>query len=180
MDITTNISDVFGGLASQLSNIVDSLLREVAISMLPVVRDRVHTEGKAADGSQIGTYTEGYMSVRTGVYKSNEKITKGKKKGETRNVGVFTKGEHKGETRPKFNRTSDTKVILSLTRQMESDLSVQATETGYGLGFNNSFNFDKAQWAEARYKKKIYSLTDQEQIQVIEIANVFTNKKLNE
>lgn len=179
MQFNSNISDVFNGLAQQVSNLSEPLLREVAVSMLPVVRDRIHTQGIASDGSQIGTYSDSYMSVRTGVYKSNSAITKGKDKGKTRNVGVFTKGENKGESRPNFNRTADSKVILSLTRQMESDFSVQATEKGYGLGFNNSLNFDKSQWVEATYKKPIYPLTSSEKEQVIEIASTFTNNRLN-
>ncbi len=181
MEIRSNISTVFGELASRISQLgnPDGMLREIATSMHPVVRDRIHTEGIAADGSQIGTYTKGYMSVRTGVYKSNSTITKGKKKGETSNTGVFTKEENKGQARPKYNRTNDTKVILSLTRQMESDLSVQPTEKGYGLGYNNSANADKAKWAEDKYKKKIFALTDPEKEMVIEVANAYTEKTLN-
>lgn len=43
----------------------------------------------------------------------------------------------------RFNRTADSKIILSLTRQEESDFSLIATDpiktqTGYGLGFKNN------------------------------------------
>lgn len=179
MQVSSNISDVLNGIASNLIGMKNDMLREVATSMLPVVKDRIHTDGKAADGTQIGTYSKGYMAVRTGVYQSNGKITKGKNKGETRNVGVFTKGKNKGEERPKYNRTSDTKVVASLTRQMESDFSVQATSEGYGLGFNNDENFNKSQYVEATYKKKIYGLTDTEKEQAVEVAGNYTNRKLN-
>ncbi len=178
-NLNSNISEVFGEIALRIGTIRETVLRDVATSMQPVVRDRIHTEGKAADGSDIGTYSKEYMSVRTGQYKSNGEVTKGKKKGEIRREGVYSKGEKKGTQRPKFNRTSDTKVILSLTRQMESDFSVQPTDDGYGLGYNNSINFDKATWAEARYKKKIFALTDQEKEMVIEIANTYSNNILN-
>lgn len=36
-------------------------LRAVAVSMLPVVHDRIHVSGLAADGSQIGTYSKNYL-----------------------------------------------------------------------------------------------------------------------
>ena len=37
------------------------MLRAVSLSMLPVVHDRIHVEGKAADGSGIGTYSKSYL-----------------------------------------------------------------------------------------------------------------------
>ena len=176
----TNIADVMNQLAMEVAAAGDRCLRDVANTMLVVVKDRIHEKGLASDGSQIGVYSEGYMSVRTGVYKTNEKITKCKKKGETRNVGVFTKGEHKGEARPRFNRTSDTKVVVSLTGQTENDFSVQEIEGGYGLGFSNDHNFNKAQWVEETYKKQIYALTQGEKVLVIEVASTYMNNSLNE
>lgn len=154
----------------------DSVLRGTATSMLAVVKTRIHEQGKDATGAEIGTYTPGYMAVRTGVFKSNAKFSKGKNKGETKPTGVFTKGPLKGSPRPNYNRTNDTKVVISLTRQMENDFSVIATEDGYGLGYNNSLNFQKAGWVEATYDKKIFALTPDEQKQAIEIANEETNK----
>lgn len=179
MQINSNISEVFGSMAANLNAMRDGMLREIAVSMLPVVRDRIHVQGKAADGSQIGEYSEGYMAVRTGIYKSNEKVSKGKNKGQTKSTGVFTKGENKGKQRPNYNRSQDKKVILSLTRQQESDLSVQPTPEGYGLGYNNDANFNKAQWAETTYKKPIFSLTNDEKEMVIEIADSYKNRHLN-
>lgn len=178
----SNMGAVFSELASRIREVSnpDGLLREIAVSMLPVVKDRIHGDGKASDGAGIGEYSKSYMSVRTGVYKSNEKYSKGKNKGETKNTGSYTRGEKKGQLRPKYNRTADRKVVLSLTRQMESDFSVQPTDGGYGLGYNNSENFDKAQWSEATYKKKIFDLTDSEKEQVIEVANEYINKAINE
>lgn len=43
---------------------VDTLLRSIATSLLPEIRDRIHGEGKKADGSQIGTYTPEYLKRR--------------------------------------------------------------------------------------------------------------------
>lgn len=48
----------------------------------------------------------------------------------------------------KFNRTSDRKVIFSLTRNMENDLTVIADGDNYAIGFNNPDNFNKAQWLQ--------------------------------
>lgn len=192
--ITSNINEVFGDLKTRLESLgnPDRMLRTVATSMQAVVRDRIHVEGKAADGSQIGTYSKGYMSVRTGKFKNSEKFSRGKNKGKIKNAGTFTRGNNVmaiddndgsinrvGLPRPKYNRTDDTKVILSLTRQMESDFSVIATDNGYGLGYNNQENLKKSQYSEATYKKKIFSMTDQEKEQAIEVANDFINNELN-
>ena len=48
----------------------------------------------------------------------------------------------------KKNRENDSKVVLSLTRNMENDFQVIATDTGYGLGFNNPDNVKKADWLQ--------------------------------
>ena len=117
------------------------MLRAVSLSMLPVVHDRIHVEGKAADGSRIGTYSKSYLKY----------------------------------TRPKFNRSTDPKVILSLTRQMENDFSVVAASGKYGLGFKNDLHFDKATWLEGTYSKKIYGLTGGERDLAITAAQEYTD-----
>lgn len=107
----------------------DGLLREVAVSMQGVTRERIHEQGKKADGSQIGEYKDSYLKLRQS---------------------------------KKYNRTSDKKVVLSLTRQMENDYKVIAlSETEYALGFDNQFNADKADWNEERFGK-VWALTEQE------------------
>lgn len=63
----------------------------------------------------------------------------------------------------KYNRSSDSKIIVSLTRQLENDWNVIATDKGYGIGFLNPFNFQKARWVEANKNKKIFSLSPSEQ-----------------
>jgi 5'-3' exonuclease len=42
----------------------DSLLREIASSMLDVTRTRIHEQGIKSDGSQIGTYSPSYLELR--------------------------------------------------------------------------------------------------------------------
>lgn len=107
----------------------DSLLREIAVSMQAVTRERIHEQGRKGDGSQIGEYSDKYLKLRQS---------------------------------KKYNRTSDRKVILSLTGQMENDYKViPLSDTEYALGFDNQFNADKADWNEERFGK-VYELTDEE------------------
>lgn len=180
MQVSSNLSAVLGEIHARVANIQATVLREIAVSMLPEVRYRIHTDGKAADGSPIGIYSKGYMSVRTGVYKSNDTYSKGKNKGETKPEGVFTKGKDKGKPRPRYNRTADTKVILSLTGEMEKGLEVMATDKGFGLGYPFEGNLKKTEYTEATYKKKIFALTSEEKTSVMQIAQAFTTKALTE
>jgi hypothetical protein len=71
----------------------------------------------------------------------------------------------------KYNRTTDTKIIVSLTRQLENDWNVIATDKGYGVGFLNVFNSQKARWVEAIKGKKIFFLSESEQRYAIERLN---------
>ena len=79
----------------------------------------------------------------------------------------------------KYKRTADPTVILSLTKQMENDFSVQETPLGYGLGYNNTLNYDKAKWNELRYNKLIFGLTNEEQIIANKVAQIAMTNALS-
>lgn len=78
----------------------------------------------------------------------------------------------------KYNRSSDTKIIVSLTRQLENDWSVIATNRGYGVGFKNSFNLQKARWVEENKGKIIFSLSPSEENKLSEIVEEIVNNVL--
>ena len=42
----------------------DSLLREIATTLLAEMRDRIHERGIKSDGTQIGTYSNTYLQYR--------------------------------------------------------------------------------------------------------------------
>jgi hypothetical protein len=175
--IRSNASQVIKVLIKNIEGVqADQVSRACAAAVLPEMKERIHVQGKDSNGAQIGTYSNAYMKVRTGNFTNADRFSKGAKKGENKNAGVFTDatirlnkktgvftGEEKvGTARPKFNRTADTKVVLSLTRQMENDMSVVAAGKSYGIGFKNSLNYDKSIWCEETYKKPIYQLTKEE------------------
>ena len=71
------------------------------------------------------------------------------------------------KTRVKNNRGTSTKVILSLSGQMENDYKVIAVQGGYGLGFSNSLNTKKAEGLQCGNRNLkgyglIYGLTPDE------------------
>ena len=155
--ITTNLDKTFLKISEQLRSAIspDTLLRHVAVNMLPVVRDRIHVEGLDAENTQIGTYSPGYMKVRTGVFATNEIFKKGKNKGATKPTGVFTKGKKKGQPRPQYNRTLDLlllepnkgihglwielKVGKNKMSKEQKDFSIKMIQRGYGVVEVRSF-----------------------------------------
>jgi phage gpG-like protein len=193
MQLTTNLTTITNRMLKKLSEVgaTDQLLRTVASNMLPEVKQRIHVHGQDSTGGQIGNYSEGYMRVRTGNFKNAERFSRGKNKGQLKNAGRFTKGKNLeafdtnegdliiiGQVRPRFNRTSDTKVVISLTRQMENDFSVIATSKGYGLGYKNPENALKVDYVEETYKKKIFALSPTDKEKVREIAKNYVTTTL--
>jgi len=75
-------------------------------------------------------------------------------------------------------RTKDTKVIVSLTRQLENDWAVVATKNGYGVGFKNKFNLQKARWVEQIKDKNIFSLAGNELTHAKDLLTSLTNNAL--
>lgn len=79
----------------------------------------------------------------------------------------------------KYKRDASSKVIVSLTRQLENNWSVIATQNGYGIGFLNPFNLQKARWVEAGKSKIIFSLSKAEQQYAIDRINELVTDALN-
>lgn len=189
--IRSNTSQVLKVIISKIEGVqADVVSRACAAAVLPEMKHRIHVDGKDSAGNQIGAYSNAYMKVRTGNFGNAGKFTKGKNKGQNKNAGVFTNntirlnkntgvftGEDKvGKPRPNYNRTADTKVVLSLTRQMENDFSIVAVGKSYGLGFKNSLNYDKSIWCEETYNKAIYKLTLAEKELAVNTAKSFAEQ----
>ena len=137
MPVTTNIDAIINNLEAKLNDATKQfVMLEVATALLAPVKSRIHNDGVASDGSEIGTYTNAYLKERQ-----------------------------------KYNRTGDRKVVLSLTRQMENDFSVQAVgNNSYGLGYNNAENYNKAKWNDNRFGHIVFALTKEEETIATQIA----------
>lgn len=171
MRIESNMDGVFRLVGDVVKGLdMDSLTREIATTLMGKMRTRIHERGEAADGSQIGTYSKGYLAVRSGSFRNASKKTIKAGKTSRKDYGTHTKGANIGNKRIKYNRGNDSKVILSLTRQMESDMAIIPVENGYGIGYNNSDNFDKAMWNNKRYGKEVFSLSQEEENAAMEIV----------
>jgi len=153
--VSTNANKVFNQLEKKVNDAlspkaVDALMRELAVTTAATMRERIHEEGKAANGANIGIYSEEYMKVRK-----------------------------------KNNRTGDKKVILSLTRQMEADFTLGVNNSeptklpnGYGVGWKNQLNADKAGYLEIKYKKKIFAMTTKERADAARIVDAFVKSHI--
>jgi hypothetical protein len=94
------------------------------------------------------------------------------------NIAIGTYSNAYMRERKKNKRSDDRKVIVSLTRQLENDWSVIATSKGYGIGFKNPFNLQKARWVEVQ-KGKIFSLTSDENKYASDLITQLTNSALS-
>ena len=144
--VTTNIAAVIGKIVSNFELLQDKeyLLRPLAIETIPLMKERIHEQGEASDGSQIGTYSNGYMAARE-----------------------------------KAGRGESRKIIVALTSQLEQDWAVLATQKGYGIGFNNPFNAQKARWVEENKSKIIFNLAAEEKKYISERLQELVNGAIN-
>lgn len=144
--IKTNIGEVTESIKARLAKLGDKeyIPRTLSFDLIDLMTKRIHIDGGAADGSQIGNYNSQYLRLR----------------------------------QKKYNRSADNKIIVSLTRQLENDWSVIATDQGYGIGFLNPLNFQKARWVEENKGKKIFSLSAPEQQYVNDTVTQMTKDAL--
>lgn len=134
-----------GSISTPSSVNTDKMVREVATTLCAEMVERIHEKGLKADGTPIGQYDPKYIKKRV-------------KKG----------------------FSSSNKVVLAYERQMQNDFTIGVsepikTEDGYGLGFQNPHNADKAEWMRLRYGN-IYGLTEGEQQIVPVVAEGFIAK----
>lgn len=93
-------------------------------------------------------------------------------------IGTYSSGYLKLRQR-KYKRDASGKVIVSLTRQLENNWSVIATQNGYGIGFLNPFNEQKARWVEEGKGKKIFNLSKSETQYAVDRINELVADALN-
>ncbi len=78
------------------------------------------------------------------------------------------------------NWANDPQVILALTRKMQQQMVVSKTDNGWGIGYTNRDDYNKAIWNEARYKKAIWDLSEKEIGILKKEAEEYINQKLND
>jgi hypothetical protein len=79
----------------------------------------------------------------------------------------------------KYKRDASNTVIVSLTRKLEQDWAVIATQNGYGIGFLNPLSLQKLRWVEAIKDKTIANLSKSEQTYAVDRINELVADALN-
>lgn len=152
--VTSNAGDEFKKITLSMIGLSDNeIFRPLMFDLIDMMKERIHRNGQASDESQIGTYSPGYMAVRTGIFATNETFKSGPRKGQNKPTGVFTKGKNKGAKRPQYKRDGSTKIIVSLTRQLENSWILIATDDGYDIGFSDGENKDPTKKFKTSYEK---------------------------
>lgn len=90
-------------------------------------------------------------------------------------IGIYTPAYIK-YTRKKAGRGTDSKVILSLTRQMENGYILVEIPNGTGIGHSTQEDALKARWCEETYGKKIFKPTAEEEAMVKQIGEDYIAK----
>ena len=197
-----------------------SIMRIVASSMLGVIKTRIHEEGKASDGTPIGTHystkemwasksqfvgsgfkPQGKVKVGSEVkagtnYKTLDTLYYSKdgerklKKQKTAVKGNSSDATNKQQLRrtmyladgyEEFRRIQGRRVDtvnLSLSGQLNNQLVVIPTQTGYGIGWQNTEFLNRAYALEKKYKKLIWALTENENKLAADVAGDEVTKLL--
>ena len=124
--------------------------RAVKVAVQTIVaeqKNRIFLRGEAVDG-KIGTYSTNPISIS--------------KKNQARNTGqTYFKGGY-SEYKTAIGKNPGF-VNLRNTDQMFFDYSfIDLGPGSYGIGFNNTLNFDKSQWMETKYEKPIFNQSPKE------------------
>lgn len=143
-------------MANELQQIMDRInrvvrsdkpMRAALSTVLAIHKRRIFQQGKDASGNQIGKYSTKPISIPLSRQARNT--------GRTRFKGGYDEYKRAIGKNPGF-------VNLRDKDQMQMDYGLIVSGDNFGFGFQNSFNYQKSQWAEEKYDKEIFAPSDQE------------------
>lgn len=190
MGIQINIQKLTDDLKAKLLNpqTIDTTVRKTATTMLAEIKTRVFEDGQATS-QDIGKYSTKplYVSIDQNPGRSfgrpigktgRSKFETGKKAGQDHKSRYFPQGYDQYKTA--IGRNQIGKVNLSLSGQLNKQMTIIATSKGYGLGWANTEMFNRAKWFEKKYSKAIWALTDREKEVVKALANKYYSESIQE
>lgn len=130
--------------------------RAAVVTTLAIHKPRIFQQGLDADGGKIGTYGTNPISI--------SKKNQARQTGKTYFKGGYAEYKTAIGKNPGF-------VNLRNTDQMMMDYGVLQTSQGFGFGFQNDINSNKADWMTDKYDAPIFAASDKE-------IDVFTNTYL--
>lgn len=181
----------------------ESITREIASNGLALLKTRIHEEGKAGDGSDIGKYSTKPIYVNPdNSPKKFEPMGKGDVTGERKSKKItarFSSIKTRKESSKKIKvvgerirkdryfaggydefktyigRNELGKVNLFLSGGLENGFVIIGTPQGFGLGWLNDEMYLRARALEQKYGKPIWFLNDNEIREIIEAAKNSNN-----
>jgi hypothetical protein len=143
-------------VADELKILVDKInsairsertMRIAVSTVLAVHKPRIFEQGLDADGAKIGTYSKNPISI--------SKSKQARNTGQTYFPGGYAEYKSAVGKNPGF-------VILRNTDQMMSDYGIRQAGNEFGLGFQNTENYNKSIWVQDHFDKQVFDHTEKE------------------
>ncbi len=173
ISVKTNINTVSTKLINKLKSLSDvkPLLRHVAFDVLSLMRERIHEDGKAADDSSLGNYSNSYLQFR----KDNGRSNGGSKKRLT-----FTRQLEKSLDAVPTDKGFGIGIVTDQRLPLDNFLNKKNKAKGSkGTTTVNISNKKIMEYQEAQTGKKIWKLTKSEKEYAINKLKKLVSEKLN-
>ena len=133
-------------------------------TVLATQKKRIFIEGNDSSQNKIGKYSTNPISI--------SKKNQARDTGKTYFKGGYSEYKNLIGKNPGY-------INLVNTGQMSFDYAFfDLGNSTYGIGFNNSFNFDKSQWQEAKQNKKVFQQSSEEGLILDSVINQEIGKDL--
>jgi hypothetical protein len=169
--IDSNYDRISEGVSATLQKLIDDqepFLIAIASSVLATVAHRIHTEGKRADGSPLGQYSNSYMKERRNWNRTEDrKVIASLTRQMENDFSVIAEGSTVGLGFKNAGNTSKPQPIKDTTEPGSRRLVKPKTALVIT-------NLDKAKFIEGMYPGT-YLLSAEEDDIIIEAANLYIN-----
>lgn len=183
--VNVNIDEILNPVIQKLTDINgefgNNLLREVATTQLAEMRVRIFEEGKDENNGVIGNYSTKPIYVNpNNSPKKFETIGKtGRKEfedGRKHKTKYFAQG-YKG-FKTEIGRNQIGTVNLSLSRDFQNKMTIIGTSDGWGIGWLEDEKYKRALHFQNKYRKQIFSQTDEEKEKTLVVINSYLNENI--
>lgn len=175
MSYSSNLNEVLINVGKTLNNIpINAITVEVGQYLVADNIERIHEQGKAVNGSKIGSYDTTrplYVNPETSATKQGLIPTKGKN-GQTKfKNGKLHKATYVNSYKElrKIQGKESGFVNLNYTSKLQSELNLVVKNNKADIGFISSYGGDLSENLEKKYGKKIWGVTQQN---ITDIKNI--------
>ena len=179
LTIHSNINTIINSKLTQLHEIqpggavYDAAMHDATDTQLRNIKQRIHTDGRASDGSDIGQYSikPMYMNPKNSPMAFQPMGKTGRdtfiKSGKPHLTRYFDQGYR--AFREEVGLASG-KVVLTLSGALRDGLMVMPAAGGYALGWSDATLYDLSQALETKYTKPIWVATADERAEMVRVV----------